>query len=331
MKFTIHTLVAASALALLSACGGDDSPGQPSGGPLAITSANQSDVARASVNGALALALGEGALGTASGNSVVDRSHALGATLSRVLHAAMSQRKGVASVGAHSSAVSSSTSACANGGTFTSTFDDKDGNSQVSGGDVITATFAQCRESATQTVDGTVIVTVSSTPTGTQFLASVQFQNLSVNDAGASSAIDGLVSVSEIDTDTRSDSTITIGTQGLTAKLASSTYNDTLVFDAGLTVAVGVDDDSGSVTISMAGAFTSQTLGGRVTVATPTPLFEGAADAFPSSGVLRMTGASGSTLLLTALNASQAQLQLDAGGDGTYESTTTVAWTTLVP
>jgi hypothetical protein len=37
------------------------------------------------------------------------------------------------------------------------------------------------------------------------------------------------------------------------------------------------------------------------------------------------------TLLMTVLNATSVQEQLDADDDGTYESTTTVAWSTLIP
>jgi hypothetical protein len=332
MKFTIHTLVAASALALLSACGGDDSTDHPAGNLLAITSANQNDVARASINGGLAIALGESALGGNSGpDAVTGRSHALGATLSRVMRAAMNRRKGVSSLGAQPSAVSSSTEACASGGTFTTSFDDKDGNGQVSSGDAISATFSQCHETATSTVDGAVSIQVTITPTDTLYTANVQYQMLSVVDAGAATTVDGKVSVSETDTSAHSDTTITVGSDGLTVTLASSTYNDRITIDSGMVVTTSVENSSGAVSLTTAGSFTSQALGGRLTVATPVPMVEAAANEFPSSGVIWITGASGSTLMLTGLNASQAQLQLDTNGDGTYESTTTVAWTTLVP
>jgi hypothetical protein len=56
-----------------------------------------------------------------------------------------------------------------------------------------------------------------------------------------------------------------------------------------------------------------------------------AADAYPSQGQLLITGASGSTLLVTALNSTQVQLQVDANGDGTVDSTTTATWASLIP
>lgn len=334
MKSIVHTLVATSVLALLAACGGDggDSPNHPTSAPVAITATNQTDVARASINGGLAVALAQGSLGGgASPASVTDRSHATGAALGRVMHAVLGQRKGVASAGAHAAAVSTDTSACADGGSFTTTFDDKDGNGQVSGGDVITAVFAQCRDTATLTISGTVAITVSGTPTATQFSANAQFQQVSVADLGATSTIDGQVGITEVDTSTRSDSTLTVGSAGLTVGVASSSYTDTLVFDAGTAFAAGLDITSGDATVTTNGGFSSQRLAGHVAIATVTPLFEAAADAYPSSGVVRITGASGSKLLLTVLSNTQVQLQLDANGDGTYEGTDVVAWATLVP
>ena len=333
MKFAIQPLVAASALALLAACGGGgDSSNSPSATPLAITSTNQTDVARASINGGLAISLAQGSLGGgAAATAVVGRSHALAATMVHVLHAAIGQRRSVASVGAHAAAVSSATDSCADGGTVTTSFDDKDGNGVVSNGDVLTAAFSQCRDSATLTINGTVTVTMTGTPTASQFAASAQLQNVSVVDGGATSTLSGTVSMTESDSPGSSDSAITVGSAGLTITVASASYNDTLVFDAGTVVTTDESSASGTTSITASGAFTSHSLGGHVTIATPTPIVQADADAYPGSGVIRVTGASGSTLLITVLSNSQVQLQLDANGDGTYASTTSVAWTTLVP
>jgi hypothetical protein len=46
--------------------------------------------------------------------------------------------------------------------------------------------------------------------------------------------------------------------------------------------------------------------------------------------VIKAQGLHG-TLLMTVMNATTVQLQLDADGDGTYENTTTTPWTSLVP
>ena len=88
---------------------------------------------------------------------------------------------------------------------------------------------------------------------------------------------------------------------------------------------------AGSSSLTLAGSFTSQSLGGRVTISTPHALMQQNGDAFPSQGAVLITGASGSTLLVTALNATQVQLQVDANGDGTVDGTTTTTWTALIP
>jgi hypothetical protein len=53
-------------------------------------------------------------------------------------------------------------------------------------------------------------------------------------------------------------------------------------------------------------------------------------DDYPSSGVMVITGAANSQLKLTALSNTQVRQELDANGDGTYESSTTVNWNTLL-
>lgn len=49
----------------------------------------------------------------------------------------------------------------------------------------------------------------------------------------------------------------------------------------------------------------------------------------PASGMLRVTGDAGSTLRLTALPGGQLLRELDADGDGSFEASSTGAWTGL--
>jgi hypothetical protein len=51
---------------------------------------------------------------------------------------------------------------------------------------------------------------------------------------------------------------------------------------------------------------------------------------YPYTGVLLISGASNSALRLTVLNNSQVQEELDADGNGIYESSTTLDWATLL-
>ena len=329
MKF--HASICAAAVAaLLSACGGSGDSPPPSSGTqgVAITSSNQSAVARATVNGGFSLALvqdetSNGA--TASPNSTVVAER----LLEHVLRAAVNQRKSVASASAHPDTGSSETEPCGVSGTLTSTWNDVDNNSQLSAGDILTANFQQCQDTPTLSVNGTVTITLTGTPTESQFTGNAVFASVVAVYGGVTYTLNGAVAVNEVDTDTLSDSSFTVASTGLTVGIASTGYSDSIAFDSGMVAASSFLAGSSSLTLT--GSFTSQSLGGRVTISTPHALLQQNGDAYPSQGSVLITGASGSTLLVTALNTTQVQLQVDANGDGTVDSTTTTTWTALIP
>ena len=332
MKSSLSVVVSAIALASLAACGGSggDSTSQPNSNKVAITSANQNQVVRASVNAGLSVSLAQGSVGGGvSPASVTDRSHALTAVMARAVNAARAQRKGIASATAHPTASTSSTEACTSGGTVTITLDDRDNNQQVSNGDVVTATFSQCKDTATSTISGAIAVTLTGTPTDTQFSASASFQNVAVTDNGVTATIAGNVAVTETDTSTDTVTTLSVGSGGLTASTTSTAYTDAVSFASGFVITTD-EASSGNVSVSLAGTMSAQSVGGTITIATPQPLVEAASSAYPSSGQVIITGASGSAVRATVLDNTQVKLELDANGDGTYESTATVAWTALI-
>lgn len=336
MKSSLCTLVAASTLVLLTACGGNDDD-TPASNSVKIASANQTSVARASLNAGLSLAKAEGALGNGE-NAVpdaADRSHAFAAIVRRALHDA--SRKAVANAGVHPAAVHSETDNCAVGGTVSSAWDDKDSSGSVTSGDVITSTFAQCRESATDSVNGVIVITLTASPvvtsTTTQIAANAVFQNLVVTDGAATYTVNGTFAANETDNDSTSmeNDTLTVGNGGLTVTVASTAYSDTVTLAQGLVVNTAVAYDGSVGTVSVNGGLSSTQLGGGVTIATPTALSGAGTDPYPSSGQMLITGASGSKLRLTVIDSTQVKLEIDTDGDGTYESTSTVAWSTLVP
>ncbi len=65
---------------------------------------------------------------------------------------------------------------------------------------------------------------------------------------------------------------------------------------------------------------------GYVTVSTPATLRVLASDHYPSSGSLLLTDTGNRRALLSALDATRYQLQIDADADGAYETTTTGPW-----
>ncbi len=66
---------------------------------------------------------------------------------------------------------------------------------------------------------------------------------------------------------------------------------------------------------------------GCATVSTPTPLSVATGDTYPTAGVIELAGATGSAARLTAQpDGATFTLEVDADGDGVYESSTTGSW-----
>jgi len=324
--------LAAFALAALSACGGTGDSGQQLGNAIAISSANQTSVARAAISGGLSItqtqsSAGIASTGSGSASAAVARTHAL----STLLAAAGGRRVTVASASAQPSAASSSSAACAVSGSTTSTFDDRDNSGTSTSGDVVTIAFNNCSDTTGSTINGTLVLTLTATPSATQVAASAAFQNVVLVDSGVTTTINGSASLVETDSGTEVVDTLTIGSAGLTVALASSAYTDSVAYASGTRIVTDDVSASGTTSSSVDGTFTTQSLGGSLTLATLAPLVQLSTDSYPSSGQVRVTGASTSTLLITVLNATQVQLQLDADGNGVAELSTSVNWSTLVP
>ena len=330
MKFLASFFSAAATAALLSACGGsgDDSP--PTGGTqsVAITAGNQSAVARATVNGGFSLALVQSETGAAPTSAPAA---AAGAerVLRRVARVATTPRRVVASATVHPQSTSQQTDPCGVSGSLVTTWNDADNNGQLDAGDVLTANFQQCQDSASLSFNGTLVITLTGTPTDTDLAANAVFQNVVVVESGVTYTISGAAALHEVDTDTVSSTSLMVGAAGLALAIASPSYNDSIAFESGMLVTSSFL--AGGSTLTLAGSFTAQSIGGRVSIATPAALHQQTGDAFPSSGEVVVTGASGSTLTLTPLNVAQVQLQLDANGDGAADGTSVVAWTALIP
>jgi len=254
----------------------------------------------------------------------------MSALVRRGLGVALARRQGIASASAHVAAVSSDVSACAFSGTLTTTLDDKDANNALSSGDVITATFARCRDSSDLSIDGTLVVTLTATPNGSQFTANGVFQQVAVVDGNVSSTISGNVAIAENDTSAQTSDLLTVGAAGLDVAVASPNYNDTIAFRSGLTILTTVQAN-GSAAVSLNGVLNAQSIGGDVTISTPQAVVQNVGDAYPSTGQFVIVGAAGSSVRATVLDATQVKLELDADGNGSFESATDVAWSTLIP
>ena len=335
MKTTLSILAAASTL-LLSACGGSGDGTSHTVGPtgLSITSANKDAVTRSTITGGLAVSNIQTATDSAGTGqqptSVASRAHSLAALTQRALAASVTSRMSIASTSTHPAALAD-TEACAVSGSLTTTFDDRDGNGLLSTGDVLSVQFNQCRDSATSLYNGKAVITLTTVPNASQISASADFQSVSSVQGGITSSIAGTLVIAETDSDTDSTTSLTVGDSALAISVGSTNYNDVVTFASGTRITVDQQFAAGRTALTYDGVVQAQSVpGGAVTLTTVSPIVQLDADAYPSSGVLKAKGAHG-TLLLTVLSATSLQEQLDADDDGTYESTTTVAWSSLFP
>ena len=333
MKSIPSVILATVSLALLSACGGDgggDDSSKSAPTAVAVTTTNETAVARATIANGFAIADTQSS-GSNIATTASAKTRALGALVRRAVSEAAARRSAVASATVHPAASTTDTEPCGVSGTLSTSFDDKDGNGSLTSGDVVTAVFSQCRDSSTLLMNGTLVITMTSVTSADQFAANAVLQGFDIVDVDLSSLIDGTISITESDTTAESDTTLAVGDAGLTVASSSTSYTDSVTFANGTRIAYreSTSDDQSSVTLD--GSFSAASIDGSVTVATVQPIVQLAGDSYPSSGAMRVTGASNSALLLTVLSATQVQLQLDANGDGTYESTSDASWSTLIP
>lgn len=232
--------------------------------------------------------------------------------------------------------VTSRSYACTYGGTLTASVSTASSNGNVAIGDLVTITSNGCKEWQ-GTISGSLTLAITSL-TGTFGTApysagmSMSFGGFTVATAQYSATMNGSLSLSVADNGTNS-STETLSAPSLTV---SATY-------AGVTRTRTLSSYSASNTKSpdatygylrsytASGTVTSSALSSQaVTFSTPTTIVRRGGDDYPYTGVFLVTGANQTKLKLTALSNSQVLEELDANGDGTFESSSTVAWNTLL-
>ena len=110
----------------------------------------------------------------------------------------------------------------------------------------------------------------------------------------------------------------------------SSGFREQAVYDPSA-APPGGGTQFGRTVSTVSGVLSSTALAGRVEVATlqGAPLVQYAAEPYPRSGSVQIDGRRG-RILVTALSAGEARLEVDAGDDGNFESSSTVSWDWLL-
>ena len=307
-------------------------PASSTAAVVALSSTNQSTVAQESSSSAFLL-LSSAQLVT--GAQAADETALVGFARSQIdkLPRYLTDAKADSTL---TGAVPSKTYACSYGGTLTTNVSSASTSSVISTGDVVSVTGNNCKEWA-GTINGTLTLSVGSV-SGTYGVApyswtiTMTFNNFAVASTQYTASMNGSMTVSDSNKGVNSNSqtistplvevSATYAGVSRTRTLSAFSATSTTVPDATY-VYLRSDTVSGVVSSS---ALASQS----VTFSTPTTIVRRGTDAYPSSGVFLITGANNSQLKLTAVSATQVRQDLDANGDGTFESTSTVAWNSLL-
>lgn len=323
---------------LLTACGGGggggggDAPTAPAPVAVAITDAS------AKVVGASALEAvqgggtsTQGALGAvgALGVQVEDASSTYSApTVLWVVRAARSLSAGTASSGSVVTGASfDETRACPQGGTIRVQVTVADPN-VLSAGDALSLIASNCTVSesgVTNTLNGSLELRFNSVnETASSLQANITFTANALSVAGGGTTIT-LSGAQTLDlNETTTSTTLAVSGTAVTTQIATSSGTHVTTwrnFSQNYTLS------GDTMTASVSGTLESSSTklganGGSFVVSTPTPLSWSASTGVPTSGVMKVVGASNSQMLMT-FAVSGVTIDVDANGDGAYEKTLT--------
>ncbi len=334
----LSTSLNVALLSLLSACGGGGgSGGGGGGGPAAVgsatlTSANQHVAAQDSLSASFLPLSGPQFLTGAQSTDETLMFRVARKQVGKLSAYFAAARAGATVAGA----IASETEPCSFGGSATLSVADADASNSLSTGDRVSISFAGCTE-ADGTINGGLSFTIN-TLSGdylNSFLYSMgidmSFSNFTVASGGFSGSVSGDMELSVASTaENAFTDTITATALTVSGTYSGVTRTRTLAnFSATETRAPsGVSFTTRHV---FSGTLTSSTLSNQsISFTTPTAFVVNGNQTYPSTGVMLITGANNGKLRVTAISNTQVTEELDAAGDGTYETSTTVLWSSLL-
>lgn len=222
---------------------------------------------------------------------------------------------------------------CGIAGTSTFSFDDADNDSYLDVGESFTFAFDNSQDSAAQVLDGSLGGTITRVNSdGTQFGATMTLAGLSQQ---ATNGRHGVTLSGRLLMDYRQTSETTesmnlrVDGPVIIAVRTHLPYDDTVTLQNDFAQNSTYDLTLGRTTSAVSGVMDSTVARGRFAVATPTPFEVDDSEVCPRAGVVTMTGRTG-TMTLRALSADLVQVELDANGDGIYETGTPQTWDWLL-
>jgi hypothetical protein len=332
MRKTIRAAGATLSLAvLLTACGGgggSDPPPPGGGAALRITSTNYVRTAQEAVG--TAFYVGDTA-GFVTGAQVADESLLLAAVRAQITLLPQRFRQATPRV---AGAQIVETELCGGGGSLTFTLDDVNNNQDIDAGETARLSFANCLELGLR-VNGVMSLrldTLSGNLDGFVYSlsATATLENFAVTASGVAVTGNGQIRVAESSSGIYSQ-TLTVDVQSLTTSVTTGT--ETVTRSASNLILTQVRAPLGSSyneTLSFGGTITSSALESRsFTLATVAPFVRSANATYPASGRATITGDANSSARLTAQSATQVLIELDADGNGVYETSVLKNWSEL--
>lgn len=329
-RILLPAAVLAGSLGLAGCGGGGSATGTPSlpvppdSHLLGVNGNNYVAVGQATMSSAFYLTEAGGML-TASGGSPQLLQQAVGVTR-RALEATASA--------APSAVELRQTLNCSQGGTLTLSLADANNNAQVDVGDVITLDAQACKE------DGSVLQgrislglqTLRGSFGGNSYSATLAMTLTGFSASRGDDMVQGDGTLNLALSQTAAGVTeLSLSTPRLVlgGRHAGQTFSTTLT-DSKLTLRVEPLGGSHKSSMSYSGSIASNLFADKqVQITTPQFLVASGNEAFPSSGQMLVKGSGNSALRISPVSATHARLELDAQGDGVYETQILKTWAEL--
>lgn len=308
----------------LVACGGGGGQAESPGRTVDISIANRDVVAQAAV----AVGLGMGPASTTTNPSAAGPSiSAWLQPLTKRVMIARAQRE-------YPQAIYGPTVyPCMVSGSWSETIDDRDNDGGPSRGDVLTAHFNNCQDALDETVNGSItstltLVNTTPVPSGS---SKMDFSQLSVVGTTFSMTLNGSLLFSYTQPSTSVDVMRFTVNGPMSVAVSNLEYSDNATLLDGFFAEDTYDASLGRTASSVNGQLRFASLGGIIEVSTAAgaPITTYDTDVYPSSGEMRIRGATG-TLRITVLSTDAVRLDLDADDNGSFESSSTVTWDWLL-
>jgi hypothetical protein len=330
--------------ASLVSCGGDgDGTAPPTTDPLDITAANSDTLSHATAAALFAFGSASSAIPADAGSTPSVQAASLSARqtgslgwlpqrlIDTLLQAESTDRASAARRSERALAVTTSApAACTISGTATTSIDDRDNDGVLSLGDLVTIVFDNCQDLPSEVLKGsaTVSITRIGATTLPSFGARMNLSQLSqeATDGRHGLAVNGnLVLDYEQTSATAERARLTADGAVSIAAHTHTGYSDTVTLLTGFEQLSDYETLSGMTISNATGILQSAAAGnGIVAVSTPQSLQIADTDRYPTSGSVKIAGLG--SVVLTALSSTAVQIDLDAEGDGSYESRRQETW-----